>query len=97
MVHDDTWIEILYYRKMKPILIGAKLLLVTTLRQKQYVVVLQNDSMKRVYHTLGAFPSAGLNRCFDSKQSKIFSLFWSDIFVNPVKTSPPKTFGKLRV
>ena len=41
------WIKLLYYRKMKPISIGAKLPPVTTLQQK-YGVVLQNELARRV-------------------------------------------------
>ena len=59
---------------MKPISIGAKLLRVTTLQQKQYGVVLRNESTRRVYRNFRAFPSAGLNRCFGNKKKKIFSL-----------------------
>ena len=86
-----------YYRKLKPILTGAKLLLVTTFRRKQYGVVLQNDSTMRVYRNFEAFPSGGLNRCFGNKKSKIFSSFLGGIFVNFVEISLLKTFGKLRI
>ena len=68
------WIKLLYYRKMKPISIGAKLLLVTTLQRKQYAVVLRIESTRRVYRNFGAFPSARLNYCFGNKKKKIFSL-----------------------
>ena len=73
------WIKFLYYRKMKPISIGAKLLPVTTLQRKQYGVVLRNESTRRVYHNFGAFLSAGLNHCFGNKKNKVFSLFWKKI------------------
>ena len=42
---------------------------------KQYGVVLRNEWTRRVYRNFGAFPSAGLNRCFGNQKKKIFSLF----------------------
>ena len=73
------WVKLLYYRKMKAISIGAKLLPVTTLQRKQYGVVLQNESTRRVYRNFGAFLSAGLNHRFGNKKNKVFSLFWKQI------------------
>ena len=69
------WIKLLYYRKMKPISNGAKLLPVTTLQRKQYGVVLRNESTRRVYRSFGAFPSAGLNRALVIKRTKYFLSF----------------------
>ena len=72
---------------MKPISIGAKLLLVYH-QQKQYGVLSQNELTRRVYRNFGTFPSARVNRCFGNKKNKIFSLFWKEILVNFVKISP---------
>ena len=36
-------------------------------------------SRRRVYRNFGAFPSAGLNRCFSNQKKKIFSLFCQSI------------------
>ena len=49
------------------------------MQPKQYGVVLRNESTRRVYRNFGAFPSAGLNRCFDNQKKKIFSLFCQSI------------------
>ena len=42
---------------------------------KQYGVVLRNELTRRVYRNFGAFPSAGLNRCFGSQKKKYFLYF----------------------
>ena len=61
------WIKLLYYTKMKPILIGTELLPVTTLQRKQHGVIMQNESTRKVYRDFGPFPRARLNRCFVNK------------------------------
>ena len=45
------WIKLLYYTKMKPILIGTELLLVTTLQRKQYGVIMRNESTRKAIST----------------------------------------------
>ena len=60
------------------------------MQPKQYGVVLRNESTRQVYRNFGAFPSAGLNRCFGNQKKKIFSLFCQSI-------PAIKTFGKLLI